>query len=154
MNEIYEAIKTSAIRIRELIQYDDTGYSTSVNTTGDTQLKIDIKSDLVIEEEFRKVPSIKEIISEEKENKTSLHDNGIYTIGYAERHPIATNKTEEGRQKNGELSFVRDRVDRSGSEFRSQNLALNSSCVNLGERSEKVIPFGMAFFILNSLQVS
>jgi len=82
VNEIYEAIKTSAIRIRELIQYDDTGYSTSVNTTGDTQLKIDIKSDLVIEEEFRKVPSIKEIISEEKENKTSLHESGIYTIGY------------------------------------------------------------------------
>lgn len=82
MQEIYEAIKRSAIRIRELIEFDDTGYSTSTNTTGDTQLKIDIKSDLVIEEEFKKITSIKEIISEEKPDKTLLHSDGIYTIGY------------------------------------------------------------------------
>ncbi|MDX1807933.1 MAG: class 1 fructose-bisphosphatase [Sulfurospirillaceae bacterium] len=82
MQEIYEAIKRSAIRIRELIEFDDTGYSTSTNSTGDTQLKIDIKSDLVIEDEFQKISCIKEIISEEKEDKTLLHSDGIYTVGY------------------------------------------------------------------------
>jgi len=82
MTEIYEAIKRSAIRIREAIAFDDTGYSENINSTGDTQLKLDIKSDLIIEEEFRKVPSIKEIISEEKEAKTPLHVNGTYGIGY------------------------------------------------------------------------
>lgn len=82
MNEIFEAIKRSAIRIREAIEYDDTGYSELHNATGDTQLKLDIKSDLIIEEEFRKVSSIKEIVSEEKEDKTPLHVDGIYLIGY------------------------------------------------------------------------
>jgi fructose-1,6-bisphosphatase I len=82
MQEIYDAIKRSAIRIREAIEFDDTGYSENINSTGDTQLKLDIKSDLIIEEEFAKVLSIKEIVSEEKEDKTPLHDNGIYGIGY------------------------------------------------------------------------
>ncbi|ACZ11711.1 class 1 fructose-bisphosphatase [Sulfurospirillum deleyianum] len=82
MTEIYEAIKRSAKRIKEAIEFDDTGYSENINATGDTQLKLDIKSDQIIEEEFAKVASIKEIISEEKEEKTSLHVNGIYDVGY------------------------------------------------------------------------
>ena len=82
MQEIYDAIKRSAIRIREAIEFDDTGYSENINSTGDTQLKLDIKSDLIIEEEFAKVASIKEIVSEEKEEKTPLHANGIYGVGY------------------------------------------------------------------------
>ncbi|MBN1839660.1 MAG: class 1 fructose-bisphosphatase [Campylobacterales bacterium] len=82
MTEIYEAIKRSAIRIKEAIEFDDTGYSNHINSTGDTQLKLDIKSDQIIEEEFAKVASIKEIISEEKEEKTPLHVNGIYGVGY------------------------------------------------------------------------
>ena len=68
MNEILEAIKRSAIRIKEAIEFDDTGYSDHTNSTGDTQLKLDIKSDIIIEEEFAKVACIKEIVSEEKED--------------------------------------------------------------------------------------
>ncbi|NCB55173.1 MAG: fructose-bisphosphatase class I, partial [Epsilonproteobacteria bacterium] len=45
MTEIYEAIKRSAARIKEAIAFDDTGYSENINSTGDTQLKLDIKSD-------------------------------------------------------------------------------------------------------------
>ena len=82
MNDILDAIKRSAIRIKEAIEFDDTGYSENTNSTGDTQLKLDIKSDQIIEEEFAKVASIKEIVSEEKEDKTPLHVNGIYGIGY------------------------------------------------------------------------
>ncbi|MDD2382983.1 MAG: class 1 fructose-bisphosphatase [Sulfurospirillaceae bacterium] len=82
MNEIIEAIKRSAIRIKEAIEFDDTGYSENINSTGDTQLKLDIKSDLIIEEEFKKVVCIKEIVSEEKETKTPLHAEGIYGVGY------------------------------------------------------------------------
>lgn len=82
MNEILEAIKRSAIRIKEAIEFDDTGYSDHTNSTGDTQLKLDIKSDIIIEEEFAKVACIKEIVSEEKEDKTPLHVNGIYGVGY------------------------------------------------------------------------
>jgi fructose-1,6-bisphosphatase I len=75
MTEIFDAIKKSAIRIREAIEFDDTGYSNDSNATGD-------KSDIIVEEEFRKIPSIKEIISEEKEYKTPLHVEGHYLVGY------------------------------------------------------------------------
>ena len=82
MTEIFEAIKRAAIEINEAIMYDDTGYSEEHNATGDTQLKLDIKSDIFIENEFKKVTSIKEIISEEKEHKTSIHAEGKYLVGY------------------------------------------------------------------------
>ncbi len=82
MVEIFDAIKKSAIRIKWLIENEDTGYSQNINATGDTQLKLDIKSDLVIEEEFRKISSVKEIISEEKEEKTPIYENGKYLVGY------------------------------------------------------------------------
>jgi len=82
MNDIIEAIKRSAIRIKDAIEFDDTGYADNINATGDTQLKLDIKSDLIIEDEFSKIPCIKEIVSEEKEDKTPLHINGTYGVGY------------------------------------------------------------------------
>ena len=82
MNDILSAIMRSAIRIKDAIAFDDTGYSDHTNATGDTQLKLDIKSDLIIEEEFAKVQSIKEIVSEEKEDKTPLHGDGKYGVGY------------------------------------------------------------------------
>ena len=82
MLEIFEAIKTSAIRIQQAIAFEDTGYSKDTNATGDTQLKLDIQSDLIIEEEFRKLSSIKEIISEEKEGATPMNPEGRYLIGY------------------------------------------------------------------------
>jgi fructose-1,6-bisphosphatase I len=82
MEEIFEAIKLSAIRIKEAIEFDDTDYSTQQNATGDTQLKLDIKSDLIIEEEFSKVACIKEIVSEEKDEVTPMSETGSYLIGY------------------------------------------------------------------------
>ncbi len=82
MVEIFDAIRKSAVRIKKLIEEDDTGYSKNINATGDVQLKLDIKSDLVIEEEFRKISSVKEIISEEKDEKTPIYENGKYLVGY------------------------------------------------------------------------
>ena len=82
MTEIFEAIKRSAIQISEAIMYDDTGYSEQQNATGDNQLKLDIKSDIFIETEFRKTTSIKEIVSEEKSDKTPIHAEGKYLVGY------------------------------------------------------------------------
>ncbi len=82
MNEIYEAIKRSAIKIQDAIQREDTGYSTNQNSTGDTQLKLDILSDKIIEEEFLQLNHIKEIASEEKDTPLKLFENGKYLIGY------------------------------------------------------------------------
>lgn len=82
MQDIYKAIKKSAIRIKEAIEFSDTTYSENTNATGDIQLKLDILSDKIIEEEFAKVTCVKSIISEEKEFETSLHEEGKYIIGY------------------------------------------------------------------------
>ena len=82
MKEIFEAIERAAIRIQDAIEYDNEGYSENQNSTGDTQLKLDIKSDLILEEEFATVKSVKELASEEKEEVEVLHPDGKYLIGY------------------------------------------------------------------------
>lgn len=82
MIEIFEAIKQSAIEIKHLIETGDTGKSELENSTGDTQLKLDIQSDKIIESIFSKVPSIKQIVSEEQEAVIPLHQDGQYLIAY------------------------------------------------------------------------
>jgi fructose-1,6-bisphosphatase I len=82
MNEIFEAIKESAVKIKHLIETGDTGKSEQENSTGDTQLKLDIQSDVIIEDIFKQIPSIKAIVSEEQESIVNLHDDGKYLIAY------------------------------------------------------------------------
>ena len=82
MNEIFEAIKESAVKIKDLIDMGDTGKSDQENSTGDTQLKLDIQSDVIIEDIFSKVPSIKAIVSEEQDEIVHLNDEGEYLIAY------------------------------------------------------------------------
>lgn len=82
MQTIFNAIEKSAKRIKEAIDTKDVGYSASQNSSGETQLELDIKSDMIIEEEFSKIEAINTIASEEKENPTILHEEGKYFIAY------------------------------------------------------------------------
>lgn len=82
MNEVFDAIKKSAVEIKELIECGDTGKSESENSTGDTQLKLDIASDEIIERIFKDIKSIKAIVSEEQEHIVDLYDDGKYLIAY------------------------------------------------------------------------
>ena len=82
MKEILEAIKTASIEIKKVIDKGDTSKSENENSTGDTQLKLDIASDVIIENIFSKIPSIKEIVSEEQESIVPLHEDGEYLIAY------------------------------------------------------------------------
>ena len=82
MNEILEAIKSASIEIQKIIDIGDTDKSENENSTGDTQLKLDIASDIVIEKIFSTIPSVKAIVSEEQENIVPLHENGKYLIAY------------------------------------------------------------------------
>ncbi|HJE03322.1 Fructose-1,6-bisphosphatase class 1 [Aliarcobacter thereius] len=82
MQEIINAIEESAIKIKYLIESGDTGKSESENSTGDTQLKLDIQSDQIIEDIFKKVPSIKAIVSEEQDEIKNINTNGKYLIAY------------------------------------------------------------------------
>jgi len=82
MRNIFEAIQKSAKRIKEAIDVKDIGYSQQENSSGETQLELDIKCDMIIEEEFSKVSSIHTIASEEKEHEELLHEDGKYFIAY------------------------------------------------------------------------
>ncbi len=82
MTEIFEAIQRSSIRIKKAIDVKDIGYSQEQNSSGETQLQLDIQCDMIIEEEFSRVASIHTIASEEKEHALELHSNGKYYIAY------------------------------------------------------------------------
>jgi fructose-1,6-bisphosphatase I len=82
MNEIIEAIKVSSLKIKEIIEAGDTAKSENQNSTGDTQLKLDIASDVVIENEFKKLSCVKQIVSEEQENIVDINQDGEYLIAY------------------------------------------------------------------------
>lgn len=82
MVEIFEAIKNGAIKIYEAINYEDLGFIDAKNSSGEKQLKLDIISDKIFEEEFLKVNSIKILASEEKKEEIKIDKNGKYLIGY------------------------------------------------------------------------
>ena len=82
MTDIFDAIQRSAKRIKKAIDVKDIGYSSQSNSSGETQLQLDIQCDYIIEEEFSKVPSVHTIASEEKENEQLLHEDGKYFIAY------------------------------------------------------------------------
>ena len=82
MTEIIKSIETIAIQINEAIKYEDTSKAETENSSGDVQVKLDVISDEIIEKEFSKIKSIKEIVSEEKEEAQSLNENGSYLVAY------------------------------------------------------------------------
>ena len=82
MQEIIKAVQNSAIKIANELKFADFGYATTQNSTGDTQLKLDVLSDQIIEEEFKKTNSVKSIISEEKENALNLNPQGKFIVAY------------------------------------------------------------------------
>ncbi len=82
METIFSKIEEIAVKIDNLIKTAEGGYSQSSNSTGDIQLKLDIQSDIIIENEFKSVDAIKSIISEEKEGELELNANGEYTVCY------------------------------------------------------------------------
>ena len=82
MTEIFDAIQRCAKRIKHAIDVKDFGYSESENSSGETQLQLDIKCDMIIEEEFSAVSSVNTIASEEKEEAMHFRDNAPYFIAY------------------------------------------------------------------------
>ncbi|MCW8837556.1 MAG: class 1 fructose-bisphosphatase [Thiovulaceae bacterium] len=82
MTDIFEAIQRSAIRIKDAIDTKDIGYSNQANSSGETQLQLDIQCDMIIEEELSRVESVNTIASEEKEFPMQLNPSGKYFIAY------------------------------------------------------------------------
>jgi len=82
MQTIFNTIKEIAIKIDHAIKTEDLGYTDSSNSSGEDQLKLDVKSDYIIEEAFKDISIVKSLISEEKEGVLELHEHGEYTICY------------------------------------------------------------------------
>jgi fructose-1,6-bisphosphatase I len=82
MTDVFEAIQRSAKRIKEAIDVKDIGYSNQANSSGETQLQLDIKCDMIIEEELSHVNTVHTIASEEKEHPMELNKDGKYFIAY------------------------------------------------------------------------
>lgn len=82
MQDIIKAIQKSAICISDELKYADFGYLDTQNSTGDTQLKLDVKSDNIITQNLSKLPQIKALVSEEKTQALNLNQNGEFVIAY------------------------------------------------------------------------
>jgi len=82
MQSIFETIKRVAVKIDHAIKTEDLGYSESSNSSGEDQLKLDVKSDYIIEQAFKDVSIVKSLVSEEKEGVLELHTEGKYTVCY------------------------------------------------------------------------
>jgi fructose-1,6-bisphosphatase I len=82
MKEILNAIERAAIRIKQEIDTKDIEYSQQQNATGDTQLQLDIKCDLIVEEEFSKARTINTIISEEQEHALVMNEDARYFVAF------------------------------------------------------------------------
>lgn len=82
MQTIFDTIKTVAIKIDHAIKTEDLGYANTENSSGEDQLKLDVRCDYIIEEAFKDVSIVKALVSEEKEGVLELHKEGKYTICY------------------------------------------------------------------------
>lgn len=82
MKGIIRAIQRASIRISEELKYADLGYLDSANSTGDVQLKLDVKSDQIITEELSKLVQVSALISEEKSQPLKVSSNGEYIVAY------------------------------------------------------------------------
>ena len=82
MNPLLNAIQKSAIRIKNAIDVKDIGYSQEQNSSGETQLQLDIQSDMIIEEELSQIEGVHTIASEEKEHPMLLNEKGHYYIAF------------------------------------------------------------------------
>ncbi|MBD3789079.1 MAG: class 1 fructose-bisphosphatase [Campylobacterales bacterium] len=82
MQTVFNTIKSIALKIDHAIKTEDLGYSDSANSSGEEQLKLDVKSDYIIEQAFKDISIVKALVSEEKEGVLLLHEKGKYTICY------------------------------------------------------------------------
>ncbi len=140
MEEIFEAIKTVSVKIQNALAYEDTNYTNATNATGDTQLALDVKCDMMIQEQFSKLKCIKQIISEEKPEAMDIHEDGKYIVAY---DPLDGSSLVDVNLSVGSIfGIYKHRVD-------GENL-VSSAYVVFGPRVELVIAHnGVKLYRLN-----
>jgi fructose-1,6-bisphosphatase I len=82
LKDIFKAIEKSGLEISKIINRDSFEYSNNHNSSGENQLKLDIESDLIIENNFKMLKQVKEISSEEKKDSLVINPDGEFLISY------------------------------------------------------------------------
>ena len=82
MQEIFKTIENIAKKISNELKFAEFGYTQNQNSTGDTQLKFDVLSDKIIENEFKNVGCVKALVSEEKDEILTINEDGEFIVAY------------------------------------------------------------------------
>ncbi len=118
--EIFEKIKEVAIYIQGVIGESEGEYFETQNSTGDMQLKADVKADLIIEKELSKIATIKSLCSEEKDECVICNLDGRYHVGY---DPLDGSSIVEANLSVGTIFGIYD------GEFTGENLVASAYVV-------------------------
>lgn len=82
MQEIFKTIENIAKKISNELKFAEFGYTQNQNSTGDTQLKFDVLSDKIIEDEFKNSNLVKALVSEEKDEMLTINEKGEFIVAY------------------------------------------------------------------------
>ena len=82
MQEIFKTIEKIAKKISNELKFAEFGYTQNQNSTGDTQLKFDVLSDKIIENEFKNASCVKALVSEEKDEILTINEKGEFIVAY------------------------------------------------------------------------
>ena len=82
MQEIFKTIENIAKKISNELKFAEFGYTQNQNSTGDTQLKFDVLSDKIIEDEFKNSSLVKALVSEEKDKMLKINEKGEFIVAY------------------------------------------------------------------------
>lgn len=82
MQEIFKTIENIAKKISNELKFAEFGYTQNQNSTGDTQLKFDVLSDKIIENEFKNSNLVKALVSEEKDEMLTINEKGEFIVAY------------------------------------------------------------------------
>ena len=82
MQEIFKTIENIAKKISNELKFAEFGYTQNQNSTGDTQLKFDVLSDKIIEDEFKNSSLVKALVSEEKDEMLTINEKGEFIVAY------------------------------------------------------------------------
>ncbi|MBM0637054.1 class 1 fructose-bisphosphatase [Campylobacter sp. VicNov18] len=82
MQDLIFHIQKAVLEISNALKFPDTNYSQNHNFTGDKQLQFDVLSDEIITKTLSQCPSIKAIISEEKDEILTLNENAKFIVAY------------------------------------------------------------------------
>lgn len=129
MEEILDCFLGLAPKIQALITNGETSYASSTNTSGDLQLRLDLQSDALIEKELSKIPSVRSLFSEEKENSQACFAEAEYCVAY---DPIDGSSLIDSNASVGTIFAIYLKS------FRAQNLVA-SGYILYGPRLEIVI---------------